>query len=90
MVSNKFDHDLPVLALDAADIVATVMKHDRRVFLFGPMGAGKSSIAAKLADDHRCIQSIMLVCQCRSGFTGFWCAGFCVDSKVAKRNMAGD
>ena len=50
MVTNKIDHDLPVLALDAADIVATVMQHDRRVFLFGPMGVGKSTLAAKLAD----------------------------------------
>ena len=50
MVSNKFDHDLPVLALDAADIAAAVMEQNRRVFLFGPMGAGKSTLAAKLAD----------------------------------------
>ena len=50
MVTTKFDHDLPVLALDAADIVAAVMVHDRRVFLFGPMGVGKSTLAAKLAD----------------------------------------
>ena len=26
MVTTKFDHDLPVLALDAADIVAAVME----------------------------------------------------------------
>ena len=50
MVTTKFDHDLPVLALYAADIVAAVMAHDRRVLLFGPMGAGKSMLAAKLAD----------------------------------------
>jgi len=49
MVSNKFDHDLPVLALNAADIAAVVMEHDRRVFLFGPMGVGKSTLAAQLA-----------------------------------------
>jgi hypothetical protein len=28
-----FNHDLPVLALDAADIVAAVMQHGRRVLL---------------------------------------------------------
>lgn len=50
MVSTKLDHDLPVLALNAADIVAAVMQHDRRVLLFGPMGAGKSTLAARLAD----------------------------------------
>lgn len=50
MVSNKFDHDLPVLALNAADIVAAVMEQNRRVFLFGPMGVGKSTLAAKLAE----------------------------------------
>jgi ABC-type branched-subunit amino acid transport system ATPase component len=50
MVTNQFEHDLPVLALDAADIIAAAMQHDRRVFLFGPMGVGKSTLAAKLAD----------------------------------------
>jgi hypothetical protein len=50
MVTTKFDYDLAVLALDAADIVAALMQHDRRIFLFGPMGAGKSTLAAKLAD----------------------------------------
>ncbi|NOR43575.1 MAG: hypothetical protein GQ572_09580 [Gammaproteobacteria bacterium] len=50
MVSTKFDYDLPVLALNAADIIAAVMQHDRRVLLFGPMGAGKSTLAARLAD----------------------------------------
>ena len=50
MVTTKFDNDLPVLALNAADIVAAVMEQNRRVFLFGPMGVGKSTLAAKLAD----------------------------------------
>jgi ribonuclease BN (tRNA processing enzyme) len=50
MVTTKFDHDLPVLALDAADIIAAVMAHDRRVLLFGAMGVGKSTLAAKLAE----------------------------------------
>ena len=50
MVTNKFDQDLPVLALDTAEIIAAVMQYDRRVFLFGPMGVGKSTLAATLAD----------------------------------------
>jgi len=50
MATNQSEHDLPVLSLDAADIVAAVMQHDRRIFLFGPMGVGKSILAAKLAD----------------------------------------
>jgi len=49
MNTSKTVDDLPVLALDAADIVNTVMKHDRRVLLFGPMGVGKSTLAAQLA-----------------------------------------
>ena len=47
---TDFDHKLPVLELKAADIIAAVMQHDRRVLLFGPMGAGKSTLAAELAD----------------------------------------
>ena len=45
------EHDQPfaVLPLDAAAIVDTVMRHDRRVMLYGPMGVGKSTFAARLA-----------------------------------------
>ena len=50
MVTDRFDHGLPVLALDTAEIIAAVMQHDRRVFLFGPMGVGKSTLTANLAD----------------------------------------
>lgn len=42
-------HDLPELALHAAGIVDAIMPHDRRVLLFGPMGVGKSTLAAQLA-----------------------------------------
>lgn len=49
MKTGKTVHDLPELALHATDIVNAVMQHDRRVFLFGPMGAGKSTLAAQLA-----------------------------------------
>ena len=49
MHTGRTVHDLPELALHAADIVNAVMQHDRRVLLFGPMGAGKSTLAAQLA-----------------------------------------
>lgn len=50
MVTNTFDHNLPVLTLDAAAIVTVVMKYNHRVLLFGAMGVGKSTLAAQLAD----------------------------------------
>ncbi|MGB5457721.1 MAG: Clp1/GlmU family protein [Gammaproteobacteria bacterium] len=43
-------HELPMLPLDAARIVEAVLKHKRRVLLFGPMGTGKSTLAAQLAN----------------------------------------
>lgn len=49
MKTSKTVHDLPELTLHAADIVNAVMKHDLRVLLFGPMGVGKSTLAAQLA-----------------------------------------
>ena len=57
MTSNTFNHALPVLALNAADIITVAMNKDRRVLMFGPMGIGKSTlvsqIAAALALAHR-------------------------------------
>ena len=46
--SNKV-RNMPELALHAVDIVNAVIKHDRRILLFGPMGVGKSTLAAQLA-----------------------------------------
>ena len=50
MDTNKFNHALPVLALNTADIVDAVMENDRRVLLFGPAGVGKSTLVSQLAD----------------------------------------
>lgn len=49
MNSRHFLHDLPVLPLDAAEIIARTMARDRRVLLFGPMGMGKSTLMTALA-----------------------------------------
>jgi len=49
MASNPFNHALPVLALNAADIVAAAMNNDRRVLVFGPAGVGKSTLVSQLA-----------------------------------------
>lgn len=45
---NKL-HELTQLPLDAAEIVDVALKHKQRALLFGPMGAGKSTLAAQLA-----------------------------------------
>ena len=50
MASNKLLHGFPTLALNAAEIVDGAMKQERRALLFGPMGAGKSTLAAQLAN----------------------------------------
>jgi len=49
MKTGKAVRNIPVLALQAAGIVNAVMEHDRRLLLFGPMGVGKSTLAAQLA-----------------------------------------
>jgi len=49
MKNRKKVRNMPELALDAVDIVNAVIKHDRRILLFGPMGVGKSTLAAQLA-----------------------------------------
>lgn len=46
---NKFNYSLPVLPHNASEIVDAVMKHDRRILMFGPMGIGKSTLVSKLA-----------------------------------------
>ena len=49
MKTAEHDRAFPALPLDAAAIVNTVMRQDRRVMLYGPMGVGKSTFAALLA-----------------------------------------
>jgi ribonuclease Z len=50
MPVSPSQHDLPILRLNAAEIVATVQaQKKRRILMFGPMGVGKSTLAAQLA-----------------------------------------
>ena len=42
-------HEIPVLAYCAADIARIVLSQNRRLLLHGPAGAGKSTLAAHLA-----------------------------------------
>jgi len=67
MQTSKIVDDLPVLALHAADIVNAVMQHDRRVLLFGPMGVGKSTLAARLA---KVLSDLQRSCCCLSADPG--------------------
>ncbi|MCG6938971.1 MAG: ATP/GTP-binding protein [Gammaproteobacteria bacterium] len=84
MVTTKFNHDLPLLALNAADIVARVMQHDRRVLLFGPMGAGKSTLAASLADT---IAASGRSCWCLNADPGSPAFGVPGSVSIAKRQQ---
>jgi ribonuclease BN (tRNA processing enzyme) len=49
MHNSRSRQAFPELQLDAAAIVDAVMQQDRRVILFGPMGTGKSTLAAQIA-----------------------------------------
>lgn len=44
-------HNLPVLACCAAEIVNVMLKKNRRVMLYGPPGIGKSTLAAQIAHE---------------------------------------
>lgn len=49
MPSRTSQHDLPVLPLNTAEIIAAVLAQKRRILLFGPMGVGKSTLATHIA-----------------------------------------
>jgi len=67
MKTGKSVHDMPELALHAAGIVNAVMEHDRRVLLFGPMGVGKSTLAAQLA---KVLSELQRTCYCLNADPG--------------------
>lgn len=48
MPTRRSLHDLSALSTDAAEIAAALQPRYRRIVLFGPMGIGKSSLAAQL------------------------------------------
>ena len=50
MQTDPPQHDLPVLPLKAADILAALQKHQQRILLYGPMGIGKSTLSMQLAE----------------------------------------
>lgn len=50
MPSHHAKRDLPVLPLNAEEIISTIAAHKRRILLFGPMGVGKSTLARDLAN----------------------------------------
>ncbi len=49
MVKNIANYEMPILACNAEAITNAVIKHDRRLLLYGPPGVGKSTLAAQLA-----------------------------------------
>ena len=50
MATKTVEHDFTVLSPNVVDIIASVLKEDRRVLLFGAPGVGKSTLVTQLAE----------------------------------------
>jgi ribonuclease BN (tRNA processing enzyme) len=67
MLADAFRGVFSVLANSASDIIDSVLRHDRRVLLYGPPGSGKSTLAANLA---RALAGGGRICWCLSADPG--------------------
>jgi ribonuclease BN (tRNA processing enzyme) len=67
MTESQSQPDFPELANSAATIIDATLMQDRRVLLFGPPGAGKSVLAARLAQR---LEASGRVCWCLNADPG--------------------